>query len=101
MVIHALRAYFLPTLIGTILSLAGSGSVFAQVGGLPEFERNPNIVHKITSANERLEMTVATSRILTLDVKIPQAQVNNPDILDLTLDFIYTALSNAAAEIAH
>ena len=29
-------------------------------------------------------MTVNTSRILTLDQKIPQAQVNNPDILDLT-----------------
>ena len=29
-------------------------------------------------------MTVNTSRILTLDQKIPQAQVNNPDILELT-----------------
>ena len=28
-------------------------------------------------------MIVNTSRILTLDQKIPQAQVNNPDILDL------------------
>ena len=29
-------------------------------------------------------MTVHTSRILTMDQKIPQAQVNNPDILELT-----------------
>ena len=29
-------------------------------------------------------MTVNTSRILTLDQKIPQVQVNNPEILDLT-----------------
>jgi pilus assembly protein CpaC len=44
----------------------------------------PPIVHKIQSPNERLEMTVHTSRILTMDQKIPQAQVNNPEILDLT-----------------
>lgn len=44
----------------------------------------PAIVHKVTAANERQEMTVNTSRILTLDLKIPQAQVNNPDILELT-----------------
>ena len=29
-------------------------------------------------------MTVNTSRILTLNQKIPQVQVNNPDILDVT-----------------
>ena len=39
---------------------------------------------KIQSTNERLEMTIHTSRILTMDQKIPQAQVNNPDILDVT-----------------
>lgn len=45
---------------------------------------SPAIVHKVTGANERQEMTVNTSRILTLDLKIPQAQVNNPDVLELT-----------------
>lgn len=44
----------------------------------------PSIVYKVQSPNERLEMTVKTSRILTMDQKIPQAQVNNPDILELT-----------------
>jgi pilus assembly protein CpaC len=44
----------------------------------------PSIVHKVQSPSERLEMTVHTSRILTLGQKIPQAQVNNPDILELT-----------------
>ena len=29
-------------------------------------------------------MTVHSSRIITIGQKIPQAQVNNPDILDLT-----------------
>jgi pilus assembly protein CpaC len=45
---------------------------------------SPAILHKVTGATERQEMTVNTSRILTLDLKIPQAQVNNPEILELT-----------------
>lgn len=40
-----------------------------------------NIVHKIEAANERLELVVNTSRILTLEEKIPQVQVNNPEIV--------------------
>lgn len=42
------------------------------------------VVHKLESPNETLEITVNTSRILTLDEEIPRAQVNNPEILDLT-----------------
>ena len=42
------------------------------------------VIHKLTEANEHQEMTVNTSRILTLDARIPQAQVNNPDIVELT-----------------
>jgi len=44
----------------------------------------PSIVHHIRSASQRQEMTVNTSRILTLDSNIPQAQVNNPEVLELT-----------------
>jgi pilus assembly protein CpaC len=43
-----------------------------------------SVLYKIQNANERLEMTVHTSRILAMEQKIPQAQVNNPDILELT-----------------
>jgi pilus assembly protein CpaC len=46
--------------------------------------QSPSIVHKIQVANERLEMTVNSSRLLTLDLKIPRAQVNNKDVVDLT-----------------
>jgi pilus assembly protein CpaC len=42
------------------------------------------VVHKVQGANESMELIVNTSRILTLDQKIPRAQVNNPDILELT-----------------
>ena len=41
-------------------------------------------MHRITGPNDRLEMTTNSSRILTLDQKIPQVQVNNPEILELT-----------------
>lgn len=42
------------------------------------------LVHRVQGPNETMELIVNTSRILTLDSKIPKAQVNNPDILELT-----------------
>jgi pilus assembly protein CpaC len=44
----------------------------------------PVINFAVRSPNERMEMTVHSSRIITIGQKIPQAQVNNPEILDLT-----------------
>jgi pilus assembly protein CpaC len=41
------------------------------------------LVRKVDSATKRIEMTVNTSQILTLDTKIPKVQVNNPEILDV------------------
>jgi pilus assembly protein CpaC len=49
----------------------------------PQAAPSAAIIHRVQGANERIEMIVSTSRILTLDQKIPQAQVNNPDILEL------------------
>ncbi len=43
----------------------------------------PPITHKVDSATDRLEMTVNTSRLLSLDLKVPRAQVNNKDVVDL------------------
>lgn len=40
-----------------------------------------NIVHKIESANERLELVVNTSRRLTLGERIKEVQVNNPEVV--------------------
>ncbi len=45
---------------------------------------SPPIMHHVQATTERMEMTVNTSRLLTLDLKVPRAQVNNKDILDLT-----------------
>ncbi len=63
------------TACGALLLLAGT--VVANDGA-------PPLVHKIESTENRVEMTVNTSRILTMEMKIPRAQVNNPEILELT-----------------
>lgn len=41
------------------------------------------VTHQVSGAVERLQMIVNTSRILTQDSRIPQAQVNNPEVLGL------------------
>ncbi len=45
---------------------------------------SPPLVHKIESANDRLEMTINSSRLLTLDQKIPRIAVANPKVADVT-----------------
>jgi len=49
----------------------------------PEGRKSPSIIHKVRDS-DRLEMTVHTSRILTLDQKIPQIDVNNPEVVSAT-----------------
>lgn len=72
--------------IGALLvfSIAGSILGLSAVAAETNASRSTSIIHRITSANERQQMVVNTSRILKLERKIPQAQVNNPEILDLT-----------------
>lgn len=45
---------------------------------------NGSVVRKINGASDTLEITTNTSRILTLDKKIPKVQVNNPELLAVT-----------------
>ncbi len=67
------------------LALAATLSTRAEVApGPPEASSSNQVVRHVTGPSQREEMTVNTSRILTLDKRIPQAQVNNPDILDIT-----------------
>ncbi len=72
--------------IGALLlfSIAGSTWILPAYGAETAINRSASLIHRINSANERQQMVVNTSRILTLERKIPQAQVNNPEILDLT-----------------
>jgi pilus assembly protein CpaC len=44
----------------------------------------PQVIRNITQASERLELTVNTSRILTLDKRIPRMVVNNPELVTVT-----------------
>src|SRR5215472_1691235 len=64
------------SLVGLLASLAPPA--------LAQDITSPSIVHRIQTANERIEMTINSSRLLTLDLKIPRAQVNNKDVVDLT-----------------
>ncbi|GAB6166968.1 pilus assembly protein N-terminal domain-containing protein [Thermostilla marina] len=50
----------------------------------PALQTGNSAVFKVTSSMQRLEITVNSSRIITLEKRIPQAQVNNPEILELT-----------------
>jgi len=45
---------------------------------------NNDLVHRIVSPSERMELTVNSSRILKMEQNIPRAQVNNREILELT-----------------
>jgi pilus assembly protein CpaC len=63
--------------IGTVVLALAPAALLAEPS-------NPrSIVFKLDNANERMEMRVKTSRILTLDRPIPTAQVNDPDVLDI------------------
>jgi pilus assembly protein CpaC len=42
------------------------------------------VIRKISGMSDKMELTTNTSRILTLDKKIPRVQVNNPDLLAVT-----------------
>ncbi len=44
----------------------------------------PSVIRNITSETERLELTVNSSRILTLEKRIPRMVVNNPDLVTVT-----------------
>ncbi|MEN6457322.1 MAG: type II and III secretion system protein family protein [Thermoguttaceae bacterium] len=74
----------LPRIVGSLL-LTGLFSLTALGQQTPAAPPPlPSVVYKIQHASDRLQMTVHSSRILTLDRKITQAQVNNPDLVELT-----------------
>ncbi len=72
----------LPLLSGLLVSVA-----LGQEGRAPgvfDPSRAPSLIYQVTSLQQRMEMTVNASRRLEMDQKIPEAQVNNPEIVDLT-----------------
>ncbi|MCX7425036.1 MAG: type II and III secretion system protein family protein [Planctomycetia bacterium] len=92
---HLLDRFLAPVLIFGTIVLAPGRAAHAQAVPEPALTpppiavqtpeaTPPSIVRKLNGLSERMEMTVNTSRILTLDQKVPQAQVNNPEILQIT-----------------
>jgi pilus assembly protein CpaC len=69
-----------------LLWATASGIAFALhlLAASPFEARGQAVIQKIEAASERVELTANTSRILTLDHKIPRAQVNNPELVALT-----------------
>lgn len=71
------RCIWYVLLVGLTCTASLADSATAQV---PE---NPSIIYKVEQPNERLELIVNSSRRLKLDKKIPQTQVNNPEVAEL------------------
>jgi pilus assembly protein CpaC len=63
-----------------LLALAAVPGIAAGGDGM----QSDPIVHRLQGANETLEMTVNTSRILTIGKPLPRVQVNNPDVAEIT-----------------
>jgi pilus assembly protein CpaC len=62
-----------------------TASLGAQSNTLPLTTPGKSTLNfEVRLPRERMEMTISTSRILTMEQKIPQAQVNNQELLDLT-----------------
>ena len=68
------------------LVFACCASASLLVGAEPrtgQAQQLSSVVRNISQANERLEMTVNTSQILTLDTRIPRIVVNNPELVEV------------------
>jgi len=65
----------------SVAQLAGLQRLQAQQ---PETMQPASVIRNISRANERIEMTVNTSQVLTLQNPIPRIQVTNPELLTAT-----------------
>jgi pilus assembly protein CpaC len=72
-------------LVSAVLSALtiGLATFGPSAAGAQELD-SASVVRKISAASEKLELTTNTSRILTLDKKIPRVQVNNPELVAVT-----------------
>ncbi len=65
------------------LALSLCAIVCCQRAWAQPLERG-QIVYKVSSGNQKLEMTVNSSRMLTLEQQVPRVQVNNKELVDVT-----------------
>ena len=71
-------------LIVAALSAASPHSASAQSGPVRLTSNESTVSHNISQSIERLEMLVKSSRILTLEERIPKFQVHNEEVLGAT-----------------
>ena len=82
---HNLWRMFAPLAIIFSVALCSMAETPTPPDPAPNLAPAPGSINFVVkSSNERMEMNVHSSRIITIGQKIPQAQVNNPDILELT-----------------
>ncbi len=74
------RPLSLRLLVSLVVLTAAIPSAFGQ----EQPDARAPVIYKVRGATDRIEMTVNTSRRLVLEQPIPEAQVNNPDIVELT-----------------
>ncbi|MEM8944675.1 MAG: pilus assembly protein N-terminal domain-containing protein [Planctomycetota bacterium] len=75
------RPLFLAIPARLIVTLGLTGLLF---GGVQAAAAQPQVIRNITQATQRLELTVNTSRILTLEKRVPKMVVNNPELVSVT-----------------
>jgi pilus assembly protein CpaC len=61
-----------------------SGITILLCGLCATASAQPQVIRNITEPTQRLELTVNTSRILTLEKRIPKMVVNNPELVSVT-----------------
>ena len=80
------RAWRACSTFAGLLAIVAMSSARTAARGQQVMQPQPSqsVVRNITRATERLEMTVNTSQILTLDTRIPRLVVNNPELVTAT-----------------
>ncbi len=71
-------------LIVTAISVMTASAVSADPGPIRLTSTDSTVSHNISQTVERLEMLVKSSRILTLEERIPKFQVHNEEVLGAT-----------------
>ncbi len=75
---------FAALIVVTSLGVACPYSSHAQSGPIRLTSTDSTVAHNISDSVERLEMIVKSSRILTLEERIPKFQVHNEEVLGAT-----------------
>ena len=86
-----LREFIKSLITPAVFIFAVAGTLFGSPGSVLAQE---SVIRHITQSTERLELTVNSSRILTLEKPVPRMVVNNPDLVSVT------ALSKNQIQIA-